>query len=387
MSGVFSPGVAVERKNCVTIDLLRFVLIFYIVLYHRGGTPGPDPALWQVVLSNGYLATSGFIVLSGFILAHSYGARLNTREDDLKFVCRRVARIYPVYILGLVASLPLALDLHYIDLITGTVLYVMMAQSWVPGMAVLVNGPGWTISVLLFCYLLFPCAARCFRPLPRGSLWLWVVLLAAFSINATHTLEETLVRAGSDSFRGDWERFVKTLPLVRMAEFLTGVLAYFLFGQGRRLDRGEWMGLALVASALVPGLCHPWRTSELYLQAHHSLFILPIAAAMVLLFHLDQGQFTFLRHPLMKLLADSSLVIYLIHLPLFQYLSLALDAGLASPKIRWFYFPLLIVLSLAIDHFFAKPLSKLIYGQLYPGLRQRLAKSRKTPPEPAGDPA
>jgi peptidoglycan/LPS O-acetylase OafA/YrhL len=90
-------------RSFVVLDGLRGVAAIAIVFFHlaliRGDLPG-----------EGYLAVDFFFVLSGFVLAHAYGSRLQQGSMSFgRFVLIRMIRLYPLYFLGSVIALPIAL--------------------------------------------------------------------------------------------------------------------------------------------------------------------------------------------------------------------------------------------------------------------------------------
>ena len=67
----------------------------------------------------------------------------------------RVARVYPVYLLGFLSMIALPLlknDVNIFKAFFG----VTLLQSWIPGYAMSYNFPGWSVSVEFFFYATFP---------------------------------------------------------------------------------------------------------------------------------------------------------------------------------------------------------------------------------------
>jgi peptidoglycan/LPS O-acetylase OafA/YrhL len=60
------------------------------------------------------------------------------------------------------------------------VLYGLGIQSWIPGEAMILNFPGWSISVEFFFYLLFPLLYNHFYS--RNNKMIWVVSIALWVI-------------------------------------------------------------------------------------------------------------------------------------------------------------------------------------------------------------
>src|ERR1700688_1495357 len=50
---------------------------------------------------NGFLAVDTFFIMSGFVIAYSYGERLRRGMSPWTYLYRRVVRLYPMFIIGL----------------------------------------------------------------------------------------------------------------------------------------------------------------------------------------------------------------------------------------------------------------------------------------------
>jgi peptidoglycan/LPS O-acetylase OafA/YrhL len=74
-----------------------------VVILHAT-TPGVTPA------PTAYLAVDLFFLLSGFVLAHAYGAKLEAGDRVWRdFMAQRFLRLWPLYVLGLLAGLAIHL--------------------------------------------------------------------------------------------------------------------------------------------------------------------------------------------------------------------------------------------------------------------------------------
>ncbi len=138
------------------------------MLYHA--RPVSDVAPVEQVFRHGYLTVDLFFVLSGFVMALSHPEITRgtfSRANTLRFLGKRVARIYPLYLASTVLSLLVFAGLHlrgfedqlwHQPLVTAEVANLLMIQSW--GLAGSFNGAAWSISTEWMAYLLFP--ALCF---------------------------------------------------------------------------------------------------------------------------------------------------------------------------------------------------------------------------------
>jgi peptidoglycan/LPS O-acetylase OafA/YrhL len=53
-----------------------------------------------------FLAVDFFFILSGFVICHSYGEKLLGGMRPADYLARRIARLYPIMVFGLLLGLP-----------------------------------------------------------------------------------------------------------------------------------------------------------------------------------------------------------------------------------------------------------------------------------------
>jgi peptidoglycan/LPS O-acetylase OafA/YrhL len=184
MRSTFVPSIPRARQKLDALTSLRFLAAFHVVLFHWAPTLAGksaaaisrlthnEPAAVGLVamgfaratvniLRVGPWSVSFFFVLSGFILVYNYGddrRPLNTA----RFWVARLARIYPVYLLGFFLAMPFVLNSlwqaheHAHQAVTAGFLAVTLSQSWVPRFATFWNIPAWSMSDEAFFYALFP---------------------------------------------------------------------------------------------------------------------------------------------------------------------------------------------------------------------------------------
>lgn len=113
---------------------------------------------YDIFNKTGDLMLTFYMMLSGFVLAYAERKRDGSSfgESYWSFVRRRIRRIYPVYLLALVACVFLNEDLSFS--IDTFLIHAAMLQSWFPNIEMFYgyNGPAWFVSSLMFCLLLFP---------------------------------------------------------------------------------------------------------------------------------------------------------------------------------------------------------------------------------------
>jgi peptidoglycan/LPS O-acetylase OafA/YrhL len=328
-----------SRDALPALTGLRFIAALLVVLFHfkflvagLGTSDAPGARLLQA----GYIGVSAFFVLSGFILAYTYiepdGTMRGTPDG---FWHARFARIYPVYALALVVSLPLFIDVailhpvgvtHLSDVIKAAVLTPTLLQAWTPKKAWMWDGPAWSLSAEAFFYAVFPMlAVMIARQSQRKTIA--IGLLAGICAIAGPSLYALTIPSGiwrvTPSTYGPWIATLKFLPLFHLPEFVIGICAGLIFIHRRASDSSRrsvpWIAL-FAAAAIAAILCVSDRIPFLLLQA--GVLALPFA---VLIYGLAFGRGLLakaLSTRTAQLLGGASYSLYLLHLPLGNYLTI-----------------------------------------------------------------
>ncbi|MDB4951433.1 MAG: mdmB [Gemmatimonadetes bacterium] len=317
---------------------LRFVAATQVVLYHvYAPGAGRAPQWVRALAGSGYVGVGLFFVLSGFVLAYNYlGPVEEGRVTRREFWTARLARVYPVYLLGLVAGMPvfarwmlhvnpLPAALGWIAGVTGASL--ALVQGWAPQTACALNCPGWSLSAEAFFYLCFPfLVAPVLRLSARQALAAAAVLwLVALAFPAAYlALRPDGLGALTTASHGVWLMALKFNPLARLPEFAIGVLAGRLFLDGAlpRL-RGAWMEGAAMAAIVAVLLASPALPYPLV----HNGLLAPLFATLVLLLARGEGVVSkLLSGRWMEMLGGASYALYILHLPLNDWTGRAMDA-------------------------------------------------------------
>ncbi|MDE2410450.1 MAG: acyltransferase [Sphingomonadales bacterium] len=265
-----------------------------VMLFHAG-------AASPIFAPGGYLAVDLFFVLSGFVLANAYEPRLRAGLGAVAFLRLRIARIYPMFALGMLvglARLPAApeqlLLIPRIDgdgLASRIVLYPSNVAMWSLFVELVVNG--------VFAAGLWRLSSR----------WLALIVAACGAL-----VLAGIVRQGS----GDFGAFWCTLPL--------GLARCgFGFGMGVLLCRRHRR-----TPVSAPGGLPAWNTPPAVLLALVALVLLAapqrrdgwdavvMLAVMPALVWLGVGSRP--ATPRLAWLGDLSYPLYCIHLPVIELL-------------------------------------------------------------------
>jgi peptidoglycan/LPS O-acetylase OafA/YrhL len=345
-----------KKARLDALSGVRFLGALHVLLFHltrgRAAQAGlADVPFWiNGILDSGYVAVSLFFILSGFILVYVYLDAEGTRCVPARtFWWARFARLYPLYVVSLVVAAPLFFYDLFANLpasqaateaVVDGAATVTLTQAWAPTtLEPGWNCPAWALSAEVFYYLLFPwIAVWCQRLSQRRLLPLvgifWILAMAA---PAAYLLfgagEPARATAESTDF---WLAVVKFNPLLRLPEFLAGVVLgrlYLLRAATARDMRASRVsdGAVLSSVAAVAILAALAFSGEMPYPLLHNGLLLPLFA--MLIFGLAQGGgplVWLLARPSLVLLGEASYALYILHVPLLGLairLSKAMDIG------------------------------------------------------------
>ena len=378
------------RVHLKPLTGLRFVAAVSVVIYHFGTvvvTHGVGPwAFVQTVARNvantGLVGVNCFFILSGFILSYTYldeSGRLRSSRRD--FFAARVARIYPIYLVGFILSV--GPFLWYADaptrrlLIVAIVPALTLTHAWVPSLVNTWNGPSWSLSAEAFFYILFPLLGMEIGRLNRKQLWRTLRVLC-FIMLATPIAYMILV-PNHDAIQGDlssnyWAQVLWTNPLSRLPEFLLGVTLGRIFvlrpashgvAQPGHVPRpGRLAGAALAATGVVMA-CAPLIPNALLVHAVPALLFAALIYGLACdASHRRRHVTAFLSQPAMVVLGEASYGMYILHAPIWLWLTHFLGQSNATDSMRLVFFldylALLIALSLLALRFLERPARRAI---------------------------
>ena len=237
------PIAAPSRTKLRTLTTLRFLAALHVVLFHMRvvGILAGGPWWYQNFASIGYIGVNCFFVLSGFILVYTYAG---SSLSSWRFWQARFARIYPAYVLSLLAAAPFFffavrnLDLPFFTwskqhLVTACLLRVGLLQSWVPNAALTWNSVCWSLSVEAFFYVLFPLVMLWSQDVKPRNLLLWIAgsSLVSLSLSLLYLVlhPDGISKINSGETTLLWKNVLSFNPLARLPEFMVGVFAGRLF--------------------------------------------------------------------------------------------------------------------------------------------------------------
>jgi peptidoglycan/LPS O-acetylase OafA/YrhL len=358
-----------QNQQLLPLTSMRFFLAMWVIAYHLSWPGGAQIGWWSnlphslfSLLHGGLAILDVFFLTSGFILAYHY--RLNSfwsQRELRKYAIARFSRLFPVYLLSLIVIAPLEVHASMFHASMAAAkewikmgLVCTLLQSWIPRTALLWNKPAWSLSVNLFFYLLFPFGGvflwRAWRIrtllLLAALLWFLALSVPLLVINmhihglsdadSNSYIEETHALPSEPRATAPlnltmapiaipqvWANFVRYNPLVRLPEFLLGIVLAHLYRrliEGKHFLVGRGQLLYVPALVLLVSLLTWGGTHIPYLLLPGGL-MLPLWSCVVLGFALGGGPLArFLSEPPFVFLGQASYCVYVLHFVVIQWI-------------------------------------------------------------------
>ncbi len=303
---------------------LRAFAAANIVFFHFGNPAWFGPL--APMMSNGYVGVDFFFILSGFILTYNYTDRqAQGRFRVREFWQTRLTRLYPIYALGLLISLPiLQLEWHYqtrAHFWQGLILTPLMLQGMSPLLATFWNTPAWTLSCEVIFYLLFPWLLTLRWPrrsrrklaLLLGLLWM-AALVLPLTYMALHPDGIAPINRYSNGY---WLRAIKLTPLPHVPAFLFGIVLAQLNDSLRLSDK---MRFALAIGSLMMIFAALQQGDRLPFLLTHNGLLAPLFGAMILGLAGSHPLTSFLSFRPLVVIGEASYCLYILHFNLWRWI-------------------------------------------------------------------
>lgn len=325
------------------ITFTRFLAAMAIVISHFN----KDLFLYKIdyisdIFLKANVGVSYFFILSGFIMIVAYHRK--DKIEYLDYYKNRFARIYPLYVLGLL--LYLVTRFSNFSIYKGF-LYLFGLQSWIPGEAMILNFPGWSISVEFLFYLLFPLLYNYFYSKKNKSIWvitgiIWIGTQVFCSLYAD-----------SSYYQGphtESHELLYYFPLMHINEFLVGNLAGLFFVKNSGQKNYDIPIIILFALVLLSLIFLP-------LFYHNGLMAL-LFIPLIILISKNNGILSkiFSLKPL-EYLGEASYAVYITHIPVLYILrELVREYNFSVDTVFGIYIVVVILTSMLFYQYIEKPL-------------------------------
>lgn len=327
------------------ITFTRFLAAMAIVISHFN----KDLFLYKInyisdIFLHANVGVSYFFILSGFIMIVAYH-----RKDKIEYFDyyrNRFARIYPLYVLGLL--LYLITRYSNFSFYKGF-LYLFGLQSWIPGEAMILNFPGWSISVEFLFYLLFPWLYNYLYSKGNKSIWIITVIIWIITQVFCNLYSASSYYQGPHT---ESHELLYYFPLMHINEFLAGNLAglYFVKNSGQKnydVPVVIIFGLLLLSLIFLPLFYHNGLMGILFIP-------------LIILISRNNGVLTkiFSLKPL-QYLGEASYAVYITHIPVLYILRELLKQGnynFSIDIVFGIYIVVLVITCILFYQFIEKPL-------------------------------
>lgn len=335
------------RPQLDGLTAARGIAAWLVVLFHiRSGMPWLPAEALQVI-HKGYLAVDFFFILSGFVIWLSASGEFMSRglASSPAFLRRRLARIYPLYMVMLALTVAFVAALHFTGRSTAGYpwgelpLHILMLQNWGFTPDLSWNHPAWSISTEFAAYLLFPLLVMLFAPIARAPRWAIAGAIACLIA----VLAMSMQALGYSNLGG---HIVRTGLARCIAEFAMGCLLCALWQRG--VD-GLSRCIALIAF-LGGGLCWAGGIAS-------ELIAFPLITTALIYLIADHSQHGGrITRPLVYL-GEISYATYLAHFMLFIWFKIAFvqNAANIAPHLIALYMLLTLAASVILYHGVEKP--------------------------------
>lgn len=311
---------------------LRWFAASVVFLYHFGNPAWFPNWLWRIE-HNGLLGVQLFFVLSGYVLTLRY---FNLQFQFRNYMLSRVARIWPMYLAGLLLSFVYLTQSNQSTPLRLIMVHSTGLQAWHPEMdfALGLNGPAWTVSVEIFFYVTFPFLLLIFRRWKSSMKLGAQLMLVGTAIGGLLTVRQVVAFGPVDMSLPElpnsfiWFRLV---PVHYLGLFVTGIGAAITVlaseSEKRDIQLGRFIKPGMIAVLLVLSMTlvsfNSPANPNLALSARFWLAGPPFALFLMSL-HLHQQNLVskFLGSGPVSFLGRISYSFYILHVPFISLLRL-----------------------------------------------------------------
>jgi len=341
------------RRHYLTLDALRGVAAFAVMIYHQQHTR---------VMGHGYLAVDFFFVLSGFVIAKAYERKLLSNMRFTDFALIRIARLYPLLIAAtllataymLISSIGRGANLGWLSVLPAALLALpdpsgTLAPDPCPLLPVV-----WSLFFELAANFVYAAGVR----------WLSSRMLAVIVGSNALLLAFALIHHGNGELGNTYATLWAGVPRV-LFSFFAGVLCFRLHARGRLVSPAispVALAALLIAVLVVPHDM-PWLFDA---SCIFVVFPLILIAAM-------NNEPTARWTAVAAFSANLSYPLYLFHLPLMLWLGLVLaHFGVAVPGQHLFELIAVPALAYAAYALFDRPMQAMLKSRLRNTAPQRI---------------
>lgn len=305
--------------------MIRFLLALVVAATHLGQKMGFSALTTELSSFSAIAAVLGFLIISGYSIAASH------EKAPAGFYRRRLLRLWPLYILAIVAGCAVMFNsgastgFHGLPPTGRIVANLFFLQGWT-SYSILSNAVLWTLSIEVFCYILAPVLARVSPILLVTIAGFSAVIYCAYPLIVENPRPYHLLLRGQATALLMWA-------------WLLGFIAY-------RSPKHVLASLAVFGAFIVIATINPANLG--------TRWIFTIGLVVLGIGFTDK-----LRGPkwlatMGTLLGDASYPLYLIHMPFYFVLPRLTNMPMSAATLL----ALTVVLAVLLDRFYDQPVKR-----------------------------
>lgn len=208
-----------EKLKLNGIAGLKFIAVLLMFYWHSELT-NVIPSIMEF----GARGCEFLFVVSGFLVAYNYKRKHdNIFKETICYSSKKFIKVWPLHLLTAIVMFFFVIEQFTVGDLPSLIMNIFLLQSWHNDFSIIMgfNGVSWFLSSIMFCYLLTP---------------ILVKLCKNYKISVVCFLVLAIIRVVFDRYihnLGEISRIIKlhTFPIVRLTEFLMGMLLCPLFLQ------------------------------------------------------------------------------------------------------------------------------------------------------------
>lgn len=329
------------EKQLKALTATRGFAALLVVIFHFGTDIRPF-SYFEQFFTGGNFAVSYFFVLSGFVMYWTYH---NRHISFGNFIKRRIARIAPLYWFALLLSMIAPVYYYKVyhnppidaEVVKSLLLNVFFLQGYFPKYSLSINSPGWSLSVEMFFYILFPVLLVIAKRNIR------MFLIAGTTFFLLSQMAHVAMVNHMPSADNEAHNLIFYHPLFHLNEFIIGMMGgyYFTICDVRKVRLSSL--LAFIVIVLLINFLP--RTISL-----HNGLLAPFFLVLIIALALNEPPALTTR-PLL-FFGEISYGIYLLQFPVHYYISLWNGLYWKLSAVKEFYLMLATLFLLATISFY-----------------------------------
>ncbi len=307
-----------------------------LVFIHHFGTDVFPFSLAPYFFGSGNIAVGYFFVLSGFVLYISYTGKDFSYGN---YLSKRIGRIVPIYEIALLLAVYDGVaffnyNLHSAQSVKEILYSAFFVHAFIPSYPLVLNGPGWTISIEMFFYVLFPLLLV----LQNKNIRIFIVLtILLFIASQYFHLKYYPQRRALD------DNIVDTVffnPVIHLSQFLLGMIGGYIYNARKNFARlPGWLPSVLFVVIVLLIAYRPENIS------YHTGLIAPLFMLLIIGIAINQPRMLGVK-PFVYL-GEISYGIYILQQPVYKYFDAINKAHWHMPKQYFFWLALALLLLIA----------------------------------------